>query len=158
MSRVASHGRRNRLEWVGRGLVTLQFGLLALLCWRAWDALSAWHAWTTAGLAAAASLGLWALTANRPGNFNIRPTPRHDGELVTGGPYRWVRHPMYTAVLLAAAALASVSHQFIDALIWSGLLGVLLAKASIEERALLVRFPAYQGYRSHTKRFLPGLL
>lgn len=65
---------------------------------------------------------------------------------------------MYTSVLVAAAALASVSHLPADALIWSGLLAVLLAKASIEERALLVRFPAYQGYRSATKRFLPRLL
>lgn len=145
-------------EWVGRLLVVLQFGGLALLGWRAMAAPSAISVQVVSLLTASGLLALWALAANRPGNFNIRPTPRHGGSLVTSGPYRWIRHPMYTSVLLAAAAAAWKSFETADALLWLALLGVLLAKATIEERALVRRFPDYQGYRARTTRFVPWLV
>lgn len=154
-------GRRlgaDAAEWAGRLLVTAQFGLLAVLGWRAWVSLSSRELAVAPLLAASAWVALWALTANRPGNFNIRPTPRSGGTLVTTGPYRWVRHPMYTSVLLAAAAAATQSHQSIDGLLWLALLAVLLAKAAIEERALMRRFPDYQAYKARTTRFLPWLV
>ncbi len=144
-------------EWTGRLLVVLQFGLLALLGWRAWVSSSAMAVQVVSLLAASGLLALWALAANRPGNFNIRPTPRRGGSLITNGPYRWIRHPMYTSVLLAAAAAAWKSFETADALLWLALLGVLLAKAAIEERALMRRFPSYQDYRVRTTRFLPWL-
>lgn len=145
-------------EWAGRLLVVLQFGLLALLCWRAMEAPSARSVQVVSLLAASALLALWALAANRPGNFNIRPTPRHGGTLITSGPYRWIRHPMYTSVLLAAAAAAWQSFETADAMVWLALLGVLMAKATIEERALVRRFPDYQDYRVRTTRFVPWLV
>lgn len=146
-------------EWAGRLLVVLQFGLLALLGWRAWAAPTASSPVQVVSLLAGSGLlALWALAANRPGNFNIRPTPRHGGTLITSGPYRWIRHPMYTSVLLAAAAAAWQSSETADALFWLALLGVLLAKATIEERALVLRFPDYQDYRARTKRFIPWLV
>ena len=145
-------------EWAGRLLVVLQFGLLALLGWRAMAAPSAISVQVVSLLAASGLLALWALAANRPGNFNIRPTPRQGGTLITSGPYRWIRHPMYTSVLLAAAAAAWNSFETADTLLWLALLGVLLAKATIEERALVRRFPDYQDYRVRTTRFVPWLV
>ena len=145
-------------EWAGRLLVVLQFGLLALLGWRAMAAPSAISVQVGSLRAASGLLALWALAANRPGNFNIRPTPRHGGTLITSGPYRWIRHPMYTSVLLAAAAAAWNSFETVDALLWVALLGVLLGKAAIEERALVRRFPDYQDYRLRTTRLVPWLV
>ena len=145
-------------EWVGRLLVTLQFGLLAALGWRAWASTNSPDLATASLLVASAGIALWALTVNRPGNFNIRPTPRSGGMLVTTGPYRWIRHPMYTSVLLATAGAARKSFEPADALLWFALLGVLLGKAAIEERALARRFPDYQGYRVRTTRFVPWLV
>ncbi len=145
-------------EWAGRLLVVLQFGLLALLGWRAMAAPSAISVQVVSLLTASGLLALWALAANRPGNFNIRPTPRHGGTLITSGPYRWIRHPMYASVLLAAAAATWKAFETADALLWLALLGVLLAKAAIEERALLRRFPDYQDYRVRTTRFVPWLV
>ena len=136
----------------------LQFGLLAFMGWRAWVSPSSIDIQIVSLLAGSALLAFWALAANRPGNFNIRPTPRRGGTLVTSGPYRWIRHPMYTSVLMAAAAAALKSRESGDALLWVALLGVLLAKAGIEERALILRYPAYQGYKARTTRFLPWLV
>ena len=84
-------------------LVAAQLSLLvvlatqALLSWR----LQPWtpQAWLV--IAAGTALGAWALSANRPGNFNVHPAPRAGGRLVSDGPYRWIRHPMYSALLLA---------------------------------------------------------
>lgn len=147
-----------RAEGAGRLLVVLQFGLLALAGWRAGSSPSAVDVPVIALLAGSAGVAAWALAANRPGNFNIRPTPRHDGTLVTSGPYRWIRHPMYTAVLLAAAAAAVKSPGPVDAGLWFALLAVLLLKARIEERALARRFPAYTDYQARTTRFVPWLV
>lgn len=145
-----------RAEWAGRLLVTLQFSLLAIMGWRAWVSPLSADILALSLLSGSVLLALWALAANRPGNFNIRPTPRPGGTLVTSGPYRWVRHPMYTSVLMAAAAAAVKSHQSVDAGLWLALLAVLLVKAGIEERALMIRFPDYQAYKARTKKFLPG--
>ena len=145
-------------EWAGRLLVTLQFGLLAFMGWRAWVTLPALHIPAAALLGLSAGLAVCTLAVNRPGNFNIRPTPRREGTLVTSGPYRWIRHPMYTSVLLGAAGAAWMSHQVLDAVLWLGLMAVLVVKAGLEERALVLRFPSYQAYRLRTTRFVPWLI
>ena len=57
---------------------------------------------------AATFVGIAALAANRPGNFNIRPELKPQARLVTDGIYAHLRHPMYLAVLLGLlAALAA---------------------------------------------------
>ncbi len=145
-------------EWAGRWLVALQFGLLAFMGGRAWVTLPILDTAAVALLTGSAGMAIWTLAVNRPGNFNIRPTPRSGGTLVTGGPYRWIRHPMYTSVLLGAAGAAVMSHQVLDVLLWFALLVVLGAKALIEERALTLRFPGYQDYKTQTTRFVPWLV
>ncbi len=134
-------------------LVVLQLALLAalLLPWSA-------DSFGLSGfvpLALAAALGAWALTANRPGNFSVLPAPRTGARLVTGGPYRYVRHPMYLAVLLAALGLALGWRTPVHAMAFPALALVLHVKAGLEERLLLARFPAYRDYRERTPRILP---
>jgi protein-S-isoprenylcysteine O-methyltransferase Ste14 len=145
--------------WLGSGLVVLQFGLLAALAIMAWPAvergaipLAAW----LAGLAGVA-LALWAFTANRPGNFNIHPRPRVGGTLVTSGPYGWIRHPMYTAFLLGAWALAWTAASAEAWLAWWALSLVLWFKSTLEERWMLAQHPGYAHYREQTKRFVPWI-
>lgn len=143
----------------GSTLVALQFALLTVLAWQAVDALG--RATLPVGaascIAAGVALGLAALAANRPGNFNIRPQPREDGRLIERGPYRWIRHPMYSALLLAGLGAAWLATS---AIAWAALVAlavVLVLKARVEEAAMSSAHAGYVGYRQRTKRFVPGL-
>ena len=144
---------------LGAVLVGLQFALLAWLGVKAAAGLYAGRLPADAVVAAAAAvaLGLWALSANRPGNFNIRPVPRAGGHLVQHGPYRWIRHPMYSAVLLAGVAAARLSDDGAAWLILVALAVLLRIKAEVEERGMIARHPAYRDYQKRSRRFVPGL-
>ena len=148
---------------LGSAVVALQFGLMALIGWLAGPAFLRGAAPVVAlvvGLCAVL-VGGWALSANRPGNFNIRPTPRPGGRLVQTGPYRWIRHPMYTAVLLAAVAGllgGDADHRLAVAGAAVALAVVLRLKAELEERWMLMLHPAYADYQRTTWRFVPGLV
>lgn len=100
-------------------------------------------------------LGLWALNHNRVGNFRVYPEPRPDTELVTTGPYRLVRHPMYTALIVMMLGIAGYNGHVVNA---AGLVlaaVAVTAKASREERFLAARFPDYEDYAANTSRFIP---
>lgn len=144
---------------MGVVLVTLQFGLLLLMAWMASARVADGPVSAIAVVLALASVALvlWTFRHNRPGNFNIRPTPRQGGRLITSGPYRHVRHPMYGAVLLGAAAMALMSPPLAGWLAWGALLAVLLAKSALEERWMIDAHPPYAAYRQHSWRLVPGL-
>ncbi len=112
--------------------------------------------WLLIGLSGC--VGLWALLANRPGNFNIRPTPHAQGKLVDHGPYRWIRHPMYTAVSLLGLACALTLGSLLAWLLWLILTLVLLVKALLEERWMAALHPSYADYLARTQRFIPFIL
>lgn len=105
-----------------------------------------------------AMVGVAAITVMPSRSFSVMPEPKSEGELVTRGIYRHIRHPMYLALLLCglAACLAYAS-----GLKW-GLLallaGVLMAKIRLEERLLLARFEGYAAYRLRTKALIPYLI
>ncbi len=140
-------GLRSRL-WVAA-----QFSVLAAMV--AWPA--PWRidlpALVLGALSAAAAA--WVLLYNRPGNFNIRPDPRPGGRLITGGPYRFVRHPMYVSLLGGAGAIALAAHAVAQTMLWLVLLLVLWGKSAMEERLLAGRWPEYASYRARTGRFTP---
>ena len=142
---------------MNESLVFAQFGLLATLGWQVyhrWESLS-WDSTASALLALAITLAAWTLTVNRPGNFRIVPTPKADGQLITVGPYQWIRHPMYTSLLLLAAGAALLIDGWWAWFNWAALFVVLLFKAAIEEHFLLEHYPQYRDYQSQSKRFLP---
>lgn len=145
---------------LGSLLVTAQFGALgALLLLAAPQLLQPplqALPWLAVGLSGV--VGLWALLANRPGNFNIRPTPHAQGKLVAHGPYRWIRHPMYTAVSLLGLACALVLGSLLAWLLWLVLSLVLLTKALLEERWMTALHPDYAHYQARTHRFVPFVL
>lgn len=141
----------------GSSLVVVQFLLIAVLLWTGLPSFLSGQApigaWVVAILGMV--VGLWALSANRPGNFNIRPNPRAGGQLVQQGPYRWIRHPMYTAVMAFGCAAAWASTAGVAWWTYLALVAVLCMKASLEERWMLQSHPAYADYRRRTRYFLP---
>ena len=144
---------------MGTLLVALQFALLSVLAALAASNLLHGDIPAAAFMLALASVALaaWTLAHNRPGNFNIRPAPKAQGHLVTTGPYRWIRHPMYTSVLLGAAALAWTSGLLIGWASSSALAVVLFLKSTLEERWMGEKHPGYAAYVLSSKRFLPWL-
>lgn len=144
----------------GALLVAAQLSAMAALGLWALPPLAAarapWPAWAL--LAAAVALGAWALAANRPGNFNIRPTPREGARLVDTGPYRWIRHPMYSAVMAGALGCLLAAPGVVTAFALALLVPVLVVKAMLEERWMAERHPGYRAYMARTRRFVPGLL
>ncbi len=151
-----SEAGRQRL---GTLLVALQFGCLAALAWQGlpafFEGAASAGAWCLA--LAGGALALWTLQANPPGNFNIRPTPHVGGRLVQQGPYRWIRHPMYSCVVLCGAALAWAAASAWAWLALTALVAVLLVKAGFEERWMALQHAGYAAYRAKTRRFIPGI-
>ncbi|PJE47623.1 MAG: hypothetical protein CUR34_03480 [Sediminibacterium sp.] len=102
-------------------------------------------------------LGSWSLWVMRVSKIRILPMPDIQAELVTNGPYRLIRHPMYTAVLLFTAGLSIAYFNCYKVAIWSSLLIVLLVKLHWEEKMLMQQFPNYQQYRAKSYKLIPFL-
>ena len=142
-----------RPDLIGRLLVAAQFALLAWLIWPLTP--QPWSLPALVLVGCAAGLGLWTLFHNRPGNFNIRPEPKVSGRLVTSGPYRYMRNPMYSALLLFAAAEVVAYADAWKIACWIALALVLVAKAMLEERGLRAACAAYAEYAKRVRRFIP---
>jgi protein-S-isoprenylcysteine O-methyltransferase Ste14 len=91
------------------------------------------------------------------GGPSALPTPNQNADLITSGLYKYIRHPIYTGVLLLAFGIT----------IWHGhgliitstlfLIGLLTYKSLYEEDLLIEQYPAYVDYREHTGRFFPKI-
>jgi protein-S-isoprenylcysteine O-methyltransferase Ste14 len=86
-------------------------------------------------------------------NYQILPMQ----SLVTGGIYRYIRHPVYTGdfLLFVGLELALNSWLILGALI---IIPIMVRQASLEETLLTRAFPHYQNYCLNTKRFIPFIL
>ena len=91
-------------------------------------------------------------------NWGMPMTQKTDPELVTSGPYRVVRHPIYTGLLLALLGTALVTN-LIGLIMVVILAGCFYYSASQEEHNLTATFPeAYPAYRANTKMLIPFVL
>jgi len=93
---------------------------------------------------------LAALVALR-GTVQIEPQPKAGRQLVERGVYRFLRHPIYTAIVLCVAGLWLKSPHAAGAL--AGLLVIvfIVLKVRVEERYLLAVYPDYAGYRERAR-------
>ena len=106
---------------------------------------------------AAGLLGLWAIGTMGIGNFNVTPDVKHQARLVTGGPYRYIRHPMYTALLMGSLSLVLDAFSLLRLALWLVLLVDLLVKLNYEERLLSQDLEGYSTHMQRTKRLIPFL-
>ena len=102
-------------------------------------------------------LAVWArLHLGR--NWGMPMTQRAEPELVTSGPYRFVRHPIYSGLLTAMLGTALVDN-LLGLIVVAVLVVYFYYCGIVEERNLAATFPkAYPEYRSRTKMLIPFLL
>lgn len=84
------------------------------------------------------------------------PIPRKNHQLVTSGMYKYLRHPQYGGLLMAAFGLAVITRSETRLAIAAVLWFVLHQKVKMEEKSLLERYgQAYTDYMGRVKRFFP---
>ncbi len=140
-------------------LVSLQFGLIAFLLWpSAQLVLSVNTAVAAVGLALGFALFGWSFMHLPRASFTIMPTPTVSNILCESGPYRYIRHPMYTGVLICAVCAALAYSQTWKWLSVLALVVVLWIKLKFEENLLIEKHAAYAGYIARTKALLPFIV
>lgn len=91
-------------------------------------------------------------------NWGMPMTEKAEPELVTSGPYRFVRHPIYSGLLLGLLGTTLATNLYwLIALVVMAIYFVY--SATVEERLMTTSFPeAYPSYRAHTKMLIPFVL
>lgn len=90
------------------------------------------------------------------GNWSGVVTLKQDHELIRSGPYRWVRHPIYTGLLVALLGSIIALGEVRGVIALALFTFALLRKVALEERLLAEEFgPTYSRYRREVPRLLP---
>ena len=136
------------------------FAYLINPAWMAWSQLPLpyWLRWVGAGIMlVCVPLIYWVFSSL---GMNVTPTvvTRREHSLVTQGPYRWVRHPLYTVGFLMFVGLSLLgANWFILAMLVLGIIPI-SKRTPLEEARLIERFgDEYQVYMQHTGRYLPKI-
>lgn len=166
LTRRARASRDEQIVGGGAGVVwaaALSGMVGAMVCW--WlgvlplPVVSPWMVVLGALLVAAgAAFRLWAITT-LGAFFTVDVVLRCQHELVTDGPYRLVRHPAYTGLLLSFLGLGVASQSWLGLLLAVGPVTVaLVRRIAVEEKALASCFgESYRRYCRRTKRLVPFL-
>ncbi|MBK8980925.1 MAG: isoprenylcysteine carboxylmethyltransferase family protein [Ignavibacteria bacterium] len=100
--------------------------------------------------------GIWAMYTFRF-RFNIFPNIKEGQNLNRSGPYKFVRHPMYTSVISLTFIWVLNNYSITRIIVWSALVIVLIIKLKYEERLLSENFPEYKSYIKNSKMLIPFL-
>ena len=99
-------------------------------------------------------LRVWAIAVFRRG-VTPSPLPSQKAQLRPRGPYRWIRHPMYTGVIMLMTGAMLDRRSWLAAALWVALVGFLVVKAQWEEQRLVETYPGYADYRETVPAFVP---
>ena len=142
------------VQFILFGLVL--FGPTTLPGWPAWE-----QPWLTTGRIVGLLLGgLGGLLAvggvlSLGNNLTAVPRPKENAQLVKNGAYRWVRHPIYSGLILGALGLALLRAS------WLGLLYALIlfiffdVKSRREEVWLREKYEGYAAYQRQARKLIP---
>ena len=128
-------------------------GLLALILLRSlFSPLPVVIALQIAGLL----LFFWARMTFGRRSFHLAANPT-EGGLVDTGPYRYIRHPIYTALCLFTGAGAAAHLSWKTEFAFGLILGFALLRIFCEESLVTKRYPEYTEYAGRTWRMVPGV-
>ena len=133
--------------------ITLQLGSLAYIAVTGPLFAKTWYGLLIefAGFA----LVVWAVKAMKR-NGNVTPVPKKTAELITSGPYKYIRHPMYLAQVIAVIPLIFDYYTTTRLYALIILVVTLLFKLHYEEKRLIEHFGvSYVNYQKTSKKILP---
>jgi len=133
------------------GYVGMIGGLLGLL---AMHALFSQNAWVISTQLAALSVAVWARVTFGRRSFHVAANPT-EGGLVTWGPYRYIRHPIYAAVCVSTLAGTGAHLSWRTGVCAGVVVGSLVMRMFCEEILVAARYPAYGQYAARTWRMIP---
>jgi protein-S-isoprenylcysteine O-methyltransferase Ste14 len=142
---------------LGGGLIPLVAGLDAALGWSGAFPLG-WKMAALVVILIGYLLGSWALIANRYFSGLVRIQHDRGHQVVSRGPYRWIRHPGYAGAILSYLG-APVLLDSLWAFVPAGLLVVgLVIRTALEDQTLQAELEGYRGYTERVRdRLVPGV-
>lgn len=100
-------------------------------------------------------LAAWGGLTLLQSRLSVFPEVLPGARLVVSGPYRLIRHPLYSSLLIACLGLILAAPLWWRWLLWLTLLADLLLKLRYEEGLLQAAFPDYAAYMRRTWRLIP---
>ncbi len=150
----------NIIRFFGIILWLSPFVYLINPAWMAWSkiGLPEWVRWLGIGMAIVSDVLLYWLFSSIGSGISPTSATRREHKLSTSGPYRWVRHPLYTVGSMLFISFGMMADNWFVAAL--GILAfIAMAKRTPQEEANLIeKFgDEYREYMKHTGRFLPKL-
>lgn len=168
--RAGTAGDLRRLREEGRGMFLLRLAMMPWLLapfaylvhppWMAWASVTMPGGWRWPGVvwSAACAALLWWVHRSLDVNFSPALRIREGHTLVAHGPYRWVRHPMYSMAVMAWLAAGLAAANWFIALGAPVFLLHVWRRIPHEEAMMLEAFGGeYRAYQGRTGRLLPRL-
>jgi len=101
---------------------------------------------------------VWIFLHNRIGNFNITPQIKDGAKFVSSGPYRYIRHPMYFALIVGVFGVLTRLFSYSNLIAFLLMIIAVYLKARIEERLWIDHHKEYKEYLNSTKMIIPFVL
>jgi len=130
--------------------------------WLAFASLSfpLWLRWLGVGIALVGSALLQWAQVTLGKSWSDTPRMMKEQTLITSGPYRTIRHPIYTAFILILGSTLFISSNWLIGLCWIGMTVLEVASRIGFEESLMLEFfgEQYREYTKKTGRLLPRLI
>jgi len=137
--------------------VSLQLLLFIAFVFKVDGALELLHGMKTFGIFLLLFGGILLLISLLQLNKNLSPfpTPKADAALIQTGLYKYIRHPIYTSILILFIGYSLYQNSIYKLAITLLLGGLFYFKSKYEENQLAIKFTEYPAYKNKTGRFLP---
>lgn len=124
-----------------------------------WSALPFWTIYAGIALfAASVVLITWTLAMNPHAESSVRIQDDRGHSVISSGPYRFVRHPMYVGLILLHVAMSFILGSAATLGVAAAIALLLFVRTAFEDRTLRSELPGYEDYTSITRyRLMPGI-